>query len=343
MKFDSQSCVVSGKKQVSVITQSVNWQGQDTLVEIRRGGICGSDLHYYQQGKIGNYQVQTPMVLGHEVVGRIIASDSPHLLPGQTVALNPGKACGKCKYCHYGEENQCTEMRFFGSAMYFPHVNGGFCQYKLVATHQCIPYTRTVDEKIMVFAEPLAVAIHAVNQAGDIHNKRLLISGVGPIGCLVVAVAKVSGAEEIICADVSLRSRQLASEMGASQLIDALQPLPEQFTTEKGYFDVSFEAAGNSQSLNNCIDMTHAKGTIIQVGMTGCCADFPLMKIVAKELMLKGTFRFTDEFNTAVHWLETGVVDPMPLLTAEFPFTELEQALILAGDKSKAAKVQLVF
>lgn len=343
MYIDSQSCVVSGEKKVAVIHQQVNWYQQGTLIKISRGGICGSDLHYYQHGKIGNYLVKAPMILGHEVIGNVVATDSPALAINQPVAINPSKPCGNCKYCLHDEENQCTDMRFFGSAMYFPHVDGGFCEYKVVDTSQCVPYTSSADEKIMAFAEPLAVAIHAVQQSGEVRNKRVFISGTGPIGCLVVAAVKASGAAEIICADLHSRSRELACAMGASSVIDPQQTLPAYLTEEKGYFDVSFEVAGNIKSLANCIDVTRAKGIIVQVGMTNGCVDFSLMPLIAKELILKGSFRFTHEFNTAVHWLENGVINPLPLLSAEFPFNELEQALILAGDKSKAAKVQLIF
>ncbi|WP_153071720.1 alcohol dehydrogenase catalytic domain-containing protein, partial [Escherichia coli] len=120
MKIQTQSCMVNGKRDVAVIAQEVNYQGQGTLVKIRRGGICGSDLHYFQEGKVGNFQVRQPMVLGHEAIGEVVASDSPQLAIGQKVALNPSKPCGQCKYCLAQQSNQCVDMRFFGSAMYFP-------------------------------------------------------------------------------------------------------------------------------------------------------------------------------------------------------------------------------
>jgi L-idonate 5-dehydrogenase len=158
------------------------------------------------------------MVLGHEVIGKIVHSDSEKLQEGQTVAVNPSKPCGHCKYCLAKEENQCTEMRFFGSAMYFPHVDGGFTRFKVVDTAQCIPFSGNADAKTMAFAEPLAVAIHAAHQAGDLQGKRVFISGVGPIGCLIVSAVKTLGAAEIVCADISSRSLELAQKMGADTL-----------------------------------------------------------------------------------------------------------------------------
>lgn len=205
MKIQTQSCVVKGKYDVAVVQQEVEYQGTGTLVKITRGGICGSDLHYYQEGKVGSFQVRQPMVLGHEVIGEVVASDTARLAVGQKVALNPSKPCGQCKYCLANQQNQCLHMRFFGSAMYFPHVDGAFTQYKVVDSAQCIAFDADRDEKVMVFAEPLAVAIHAAKQPGEVNGKRVFVSGVGPIGCLLVAALKALGASEIVCADLSPR------------------------------------------------------------------------------------------------------------------------------------------
>lgn len=206
MEVKTQSCVVAGKRAVAVTEQNIEWNNKGTLVQITRGGICGSDLHYYQEGKVGNFTVKAPMILGHEVIGKIVHSDSDLLREGQPVAINPSKPCGHCKYCLQHEENHCTEMRFFGSAMYFPHVDGGFTRFKAVDTAQCIPWPEQADEKAMAFAEPLAVAIHAAHEAGDLQGKRVFISGVGPIGCLIVSAVKTLGAAEVVCADISARS-----------------------------------------------------------------------------------------------------------------------------------------
>lgn len=343
MKINTESCVISGKQTVSVSHQEIEWNNKGTLLKISRGGICGSDLHYYQEGKVGNFAVKAPMILGHEVIGTVVHTDSPELHEGQTVAINPSKPCGHCKYCLSQEENQCTTMRFFGSAMYFPHVDGGFTRFKTVDSAQCVPYPAEADEKVMVFAEPLAVAIHAAHEAGDLQGKRVFISGVGPIGCLVASAVKTLGAAEIVCADVSPRSLSLAAQMGADTLVNPLHDSLDGWKEEKGYFDISFEVSGHPSSVTTCLEVTRAKGTMVQVGMGGAVPEFPMMMLIAKEIALKGSFRFTTEFNTAVSWLANKVINPLPLLSAEYAFTDLEQALIFAGDKTQAAKVQLVF
>ncbi|MFS2221201.1 L-idonate 5-dehydrogenase [Pantoea sp. B65] len=343
MNMKTQSCMINGKENVEVITQDVNYQGEGTLVRITRGGICGSDLHYYQEGKVGSFAVKMPMILGHEVVGYVVKSDNPALKEQQKVAINPSKPCGSCKYCRSEEENQCVSMRFFGSAMYYPHVDGGFTQYKVVDSAQCIPFASDADETVMVFAEPLAVCIHAANQAGELQGKKVFVSGVGPIGCLIVAAAKAKGAAEIVCADVSERSLALAEKMGATRLIHAASGDFTPYQADKGYFDVSFEASGHPSSLQRCLEVTRARGTLVQVGMGGAVPNFPIMLLIAKEIKLVGSFRFTHEFNTAVEWLGNGTVNPLPLFSGEYRWEEIDAALVFAGDKQKAAKVQLTF
>lgn len=345
MEIKTLSCVVRGPKDVGVMEQSINYDEsskEQTLVKITRGGICGSDLHYHQYGKVGNYEIKHPMILGHEVIGTVVKTNAPDLYVGQKVAINPSKPCLTCKYCLSGDTNQCETMRFFGSAMYNPHVDGGFTQYKVVDNSQCIDYPQDVSDDIMAFAEPLAVTIHAAKQAGDLAGKRVFVSGVGPIGCLVVAAIKASGAKEIVVSDLSRRCLDLALEMGATKALNAKDDFSE-YMAHKGEFDVSFEASGHPSSIERCLAVTKARGTIIQIGMGGAIPEFPIMTLIAKEICLKGSFRFIEEFNTSVEWLSSGKVNPLPLLSATFPYTELEKALIIAGDKNNISKVQLSF
>ena len=342
MTMTTHSCVVKGKKSVEVVAQTVAYQGEGTLVAISRGGICGSDLHYYQHGKVGEYEVVSPMVLGHEVIGVVICSDSAELRAGQKVAINPAHACDECEYCRTDASNHCLDMHFFGSAMRRPHVEGGFTQYKIVATSQCIPFSASLDERVMVFAEPLAVCLHALNQAGGVAGKRIFVSGVGPIGCLIVAAAKASGATEIICSDISLRARELAKTMGADIVLSATDEMSA-YRRNKGAFDVAFEASGHPDSLFRCIEVTRPQGTIVQVGMGAEIPQFPLMTVIVKELKLVGTFRFIHEFSKAVEWLASGKLNPMALFSGEFGYRQIDEALQFAGDKQRASKVQIIF
>lgn len=346
MKIETLSCVVKGKADLDVITQHIEYDEnsqEQTLVQITRGGICGSDLSYYQNGRVGNFEIKHPMVLGHEVIGKIVKTNDPKLYVGQKVAINPSKPCLKCKYCLAGDTNQCETMRFFGSAMYNPHVDGGFTQFKVVDNAQCVDYPQDAPDDVMAFAEPLAVTIHAAKQAGDLTGKKVFVSGVGPIGCLVVAAVKALGAAEIVCADMSQRCLDLAKAMGATKTLHAANDDFSSYGEHKGYFDVSFEASGHPSSIERCLAITKARGTLIQVGMGGPVPEFNLMTLIAKEISWKGTFRFVEEFNTSVEWLSAGKVNPLPLLSKVVHFEGFEEAVKLAGNKNEIAKVQISF
>jgi L-idonate 5-dehydrogenase len=195
----------------------------------------------------------------------------------------------------------------------------------------------------MAFAEPLAVAIHAINQAGGVLGKTVLVTGCGPIGCLIISACHAAGASEIVGSDVSERCRDIAIEMGADKTFSPIDYSSDEFSSGKGYFDVSFEASGAIQAFHSCIDFTRAKGTLVLVGMRPGMVDFPLTKCLTKEINMCGTFRFVSEFKTAVNWLEKGKIDPLPLLTKVFPHSNIIEALQLAENKNLAMKVQLSF
>ncbi|WP_413282493.1 L-idonate 5-dehydrogenase [Vibrio sp. MA40-2] len=327
---------VFGERNVAIEETSMEVGADETLVKVTRGGICGSDIHYYQHGGIGDFKLQHPMVLGHEVIGYVESS-------GQRVAINPSKPCGTCFYCQSGKSNQCINMEFFGSAMRNPHVHGGFSEYVKVRSDQLVPYDSAISEDVMAFSEPLAVAIHAVNQAGGVLGKKVLVTGCGPIGCLIISACKAAGASEIVGSDLEERCRNIAVEMGADTTYSPIEGTPSEYTADKGYFDVSFEASGAVPAFHSCIDLTKAAGSLVLVGMRPGMVDFPLTKCLAKEIKVQGTFRFISEFETSVRWLEKGKVNPLPLLTKVFPYMEIIEALKLAEDKTLAMKVQLSF
>lgn len=147
MQVKTQSCVVAGKKTVAITDQNIEWNNKGTLVQITRGGICGSDLHYYQEGKVGNFTVKAPMILGHEVIGKVVHSDSKELHEGQSVAINPSKPCGHCKYCLQHEENQCTEMRFLAAPCIFPTLTAALPDLKPSIPRSASPTPSTPMKK----------------------------------------------------------------------------------------------------------------------------------------------------------------------------------------------------
>lgn len=344
--IENRACVAFGVLDVRNVQQALAYDpDEQVLVRVSRGGICGSDIHYYQHARAGMSIIKNPLVLGHEFIGVVqVAPPSSGLQPGQRVAVNPSRPCNQCTLCLEGRQNLCRSMKFMGSAQFNPHVNGGFAEHVAVTPEQCVPYAEHAEDRVMVFAEPLAVALHAVNKAGGLLGKKVLVTGSGPIGCLVMAAALQAGASEVIATDMNGRCRDLALCMGAAQ---AFSPLDETATAawahDGGVFDVVFEASGAAAAVASTTAFARPGGTIVQVGMGNPVAELPLGQLLNKEITLVGSFRFINEFETSVRWLESGRVDPRPLISAEIEQARVVQALEMAGDKNLAAKVQLVF
>ena len=224
-------------------------------VKIAAGGICGSDLHYYHHGGFGTVRIQQPMVLGHEISGVIAAvgSDVSHLEPGMRVAVNPSHPCGVCVHCREGMRNQCLDMRFMGSAMRMPHIQGGFRENVTVDSSQVLPIADSLSLGEAAVAEPLAVCLHAGKQAGLLLGKRVLVTGCGPIGALMIVVARYGGAAEVVVTDIADTPLAMARKLGASRAVNsaaeasALDP----HRAGMGVFDILFEASGNQAALRS--------------------------------------------------------------------------------------------
>lgn len=317
----------------------------DVRVRVRAGGICGSDLHYFNHGGFGVVRVREPMVLGHEVAGVVesVGSAVTRVRAGDSVAVNPSLPCGACRFCLMGIANHCLEMRFYGSAMRFPHVQGGFRETLVCHESQAIladmPFERAA------FAEPLAVCLHAARQAGNLMGARVLVTGAGPIGALCAMAARLGGAREIVATDLMAAPLATIRRVAADHALnlreqpDALAP----FAADKGFFDVAFECSGSGIALTGALAVVRPGGTIVQVGLGGGEATLPLNMVVAKEINLRGTFRFHEEFALAVDVLQRGALDVAPLLTETLPLDEAERAFALATDRSRAMKVQIAF
>lgn len=320
---------------------------RDVRVRIEAGGICGSDLHYYLHGGFGTIRVREPLILGHEIAGRVeaVGEEVSRVKPGDRVAVNPSRACGHCRYCQMGLQQHCTDMLFYGSAMRFPHVQGGFRDVLVVEERQAVKVATGVTSSQAAFAEPLAVCLHAAKRAGSLLGKRVLVTGAGPIGALTIVAAKAAGAAEIVATDVVDGPLPVALKMGAKAAINVMaEPdrLKEEYGAEKGAFDVMFEASGNQHALTGAFDVVRSGATIVQIG-NGGQFTLPMNVVVAKEFELRGSFRFHEEFAWAVDMIGSGSIDLSPLLTATVPVDRAVEAFDLAADKSKAIKVQLDF
>lgn len=318
----------------------------DVRVDVAAGGICGSDLHYFFHGGFGTVRLKQPMILGHEVSGTIAATGAKvrSVKVGQLVAVDPGIACGTCRYCQVGLQNQCLDMRFFGSAMRFPHVQGAFRQSLTIGERQARALPATVTASQAAFAEPLAVALHAMTRAGSLLGKRVLVTGSGPIGALAVAAARMTGAAEIVAVDVAKAPLAAALKMGADHAIDASAD-PDwatRYEANKGTFDVAFEASGNERATRAAMMATRARGILVQLGMGGDM-NVPMNMAVTKEIDVRGSFRFYEEFGWAVDCIATGRIDVLPILTDTIAAGDADRAFALASDRSRAMKVHLTF
>lgn len=317
----------------------------EVRLRLAAGGVCGSDLHYYNHGGFGAIRLREPMILGHEVSAYVteLGLGVDGLQVGQLVAVSPSRPCGQCRYCAEGMQNQCLNMRFYGSAMPFPHIQGAFRQDLVALAGQCVPADGlTAGEAAM--AEPLAVTLHATRRAGDMLGKRVLVTGCGPIGVLSILAARRAGAAEIVATDLSDFTLALAKSVGADRTINTAKD-PEslaEYTANKGYFDVLFECSGAAPALSAAIMAMRPRGVIMQLGLGGDMS-LPMMAITAKELDLRGSFRFHTEFATGVGLMQKGLIDVKPLITHTLPLDRAVEAFTVASDRSCAMKAQIAF
>ena len=316
-------------------------------VRVRAGGICGSDLHYYQHGGFGTIRIQQPMVLGHEVAG-IVEQAAPGvttLAVGDRIAVCPSRPCGHCRFCQLGLQNHCLDMRYYGSAMRMPHVQGAFRQEIVIDASQAFALAAGVSDAEGAMAEPLAVALHAVNRAGPLLGRSVLVTGCGPIGAMVIIAARRAGATHIVATDVVAQPLRKAAKIGADETINvAEQPdALARFATDKGHFDVLFEASGNERALRAAFDVVRPRGIVVQLGLSGSELTLPFNTVVAKEFDLRGAFRFHEEFGVAVKLINQGLVDLKPLISATLSYRDAGRAFALAADRSQSMKVLLNF
>jgi L-idonate 5-dehydrogenase len=319
----------------------------EVLLRLGAGGICGSDMHYFLHGRIGSFVIREPLIPGHEISGTVarIGPGVTRVKEGDKVAINPSHACGTCAGCRSGRENLCRSMRFLGSASVFPHVQGMFREAFVMGERQLTPVTANVTLSVLAFAEPLSVALHAVRRAGEMSGKSVLVTGAGPIGCLIAMAARLAGAAHVVVSDVADRPLADAKRVGADRIIrtDRVEGGPEGVAKAIGEVDMALEAAGNPHALVTCLAAVARGGRVVQVGTLPAEGVHLLAnQIMARELDYVGTFRFGVEFDWAVRYLAEGRLDVMPLVSAQYPIGDAVAAFRAAADKTRSTKVQLV-
>lgn len=345
-------CRLHAKNDLRVEEVEVSHPGRgEVLVAMGAGGICGSDMHYWLDGGFGPIRVQEPIILGHEIAGTVreVGEGVEGLSIGDRVAINPSRPCNDCTYCRQGLQQHCLTMRFFGSALRFPHEQGGFRDLMVVGAAQCVRLENPeVTLAEAACAEPLAVCLHALNRAGamagNLAGKRVLVTGAGPIGALTVAALRHAGAEQIVITDLEDYPLEVARRMGATEAVNIKTDAArlDVFMADKGQFDLTFECSAAPSAIRSAVMATRPQGAVIAVGVAGDTA-VPLNLIVGKEITFAGTHRFTGEYAKAVRLIDRRIVDVRPIITSTFDIGEAETAFGVAKDRHSAVKVQLSF
>ncbi|WP_070009899.1 L-idonate 5-dehydrogenase [Streptomyces abyssalis] len=309
----------------------------EVLVAMTHGGICGSDLHYYREGAVGSFAVREPLALGHEVVGRVAEDPAGRLRPGTPVAVHPGTSCGTCQECAEGHPQVCAGAGYLGSAATFPHTQGGFTGRLAVPADRLHAVPDGLPLSRAVLAEPLAVALHALRRAGGVAGARVLVNGAGPIGALTAGAARSWGAVEVWASDIRDAQLRIAERTGADTTVRAgREALPGE------YFDVVVEASGAPGAPAAVMGAVRRRGVIVQLGSAPAePVPVPFGPVVAKEIELRGTFRFEGGLGTALAMLAAS--DRLEaVVTRTFPLRDAVEAMETAADPAVPGKVVLL-
>ena len=305
----------------------------EVLVEVGSVGVCGSDVHYFRHGRIGDFVVRAPLVLGHEAGGRVVAVGAgvPADRVGQRVALEPGVPDRTCDQCKAGRYNLCPDVRFFAT----PPVDGAFAEYVVLAADFAHPVPDALSDDAAGLIEPLSVGVWACAKAGVGAGTRLLVSGAGPIGLVTVQVARALGATEVVVTDIAPARLEAAERFGATRVERAGADLSGLGA------DAFVDCSGAPAAVRAGVPAVRPGGRVVLVGMGADELTLPVSLLQNRELTLTGTFRYANTYPTAIAMAAAGLVDLDGLVTARFGLDEVEQALSQDADPSGIKAVVL--
>lgn len=312
----------------------------EVLVKLEYVGICGSDIHYYENGRIGDYIVEPPFVLGHEPGGTVVAvgKDVKHLKPGDRVALEPGKTCGHCEFCREGKYNLCPDVIFFAT----PPVDGVFCEYVAHEADLCFKLPDNVSTLEGALIEPLAVGFHAANQGGAHAGQTAVVFGSGCIGLVSMMALIAEGVSKVIVVDVMDKRLEKAKELGAYEVInsakeDLLKRIDE-ITDGRGV-DLVIETAGMEITTRQAIQIARKGSTIVLVGYSKSGElTLPISMFIDKELTFKSVFRYRHIYPMAIEAVAAGKVNLKGIVSNIFELDDIQEAM----DKSVSDKANIV-
>ncbi|WP_374010978.1 NAD(P)-dependent alcohol dehydrogenase [Leifsonia sp. LS-T14] len=294
----------------------------DVLVRVSAVGVCGSDVHYFRHGRIGDFVVEGPLVLGHELSG-VIASVGEGVDPsrvGQRVAIEPQKPCHRCAQCMAGRYNLCPNMEFYAT----PPIDGAFTGYVTIEAEFAHPVPDSMSDEAAALLEPLSVAITTMRKAHIVPGSRVLIAGAGPIGIICAQTAKAFGAAEVIVSDLVPERRERALGYGATQVID---PAAVDIANAGLEVDAFIDASGAPRAVFSGIQAVRPAGYAVLVGLGNPEMNLPIEHIQNKEVWVTGIFRYTDTWPAGIHLVTSGQVDLDSLVTGRFDLNHVEEAL----------------
>lgn len=301
---------------------------RDVLVKLEYVGICGSDVHYLEHGKIGDFIVEGDFILGHECAGTVveIGSGVKKLKVGDKVALEPGITCGQCEFCKTGRYNLCPDVEFLAT----PPYHGSLMNYIAFPENMCFKLPENITTKEGALVEPLAVGMHAAIQGNVKLGDSVVILGAGTIGLVTLLACKAYGATEITVVDVLPKRLEYAKKLGATATINALEvdvfSEMDKITGKKGV-DIVIETAGSARTISQTPYLVKNGGTIVLVGLAPQdIIEFNFAKIMAKEAQIKSVFRYRNIYPTAIKAIANGVIDISGIVTHEFDFEDSAKA-----------------
>lgn len=314
----------------------------EVLVRVRAVGVCGSDVHYYKEGRIGRYVVEKPLILGHESAGEVVALGPgvSNLSVGSRVALEPGVPCRRCRTCKSGRYNLCPDVTFMAT----PPVDGAFVEYIAWPADFTYPLPENLGYAEGALMEPLAVGMHAVRRARLVPGCTVLVLGGGPIGQLALLAAKAAGAGRTILVDLEDRRLDVASRLGADLTInprrESVADAARAATDGEGP-DLVIEAAGTAQTAQQSLELVRRGGTVVWIGLPGTDpCPVSVLQAIDKEVDILGVFRYANVYPDAIRLAASGKIDLSRLVTHRFPLEEARRALdTVADQKSSIVKV----
>jgi L-iditol 2-dehydrogenase len=330
--------VLVEKQRIELQERPVPRPGPDeVLIQVRSVGVCGSDVHYYKEGRIGPHIVEQPLVLGHEVSGVIVdvGAGVPEERVGERVAIEPQRPCRRCRYCKTGRQNLCERMEFYAT----PPVDGTFCDYVVAPADFAHPVPDTLSDHATALLEPFSVGIWACTKARVGLGSKVFITGAGPIGALASLAAKSFGAAEIIVTDLVESRRKTILDFGATAAFD---PRDADFDPTMLAADAFIECSGATPAMLAGLDALGPGGVAVMVGLGAEEMALPVQRIMMKEIMLTGVFRYVDTWPKAIAAALQPATNLDDLVTAEYELEDTEEALNSDSDPASMKSIVVV-